>query len=416
MSNKHATRIERSNQGAPKGSAPAPVVDSASLAYYLDGFLLDQRAQRHSPATISFYQRYVKHFLWFLDQRGYPTRLADITPSHLRAFLIYLQEETGGRWGKHDTVTSRPLRPAAVHAFARALRAFWNWASPEAGIPNPFARVEMPKLPNAWKVRTYSPAQIEALFRACDAGMGAFMVARDRAILSLLLDSGIRAGELLRLEAGDIDPNQAAFQVQGKGRKLRPVALGTFARRELRAYLAQRAQRPTDLTALWLTRDGAPLAYPGLRDLFDRLKARADIDIEGGVHVCRHTAATMMHRNGMRGHTIQELLGHEHFDTTRRYYLDVTAEDLVHEHEQYGPLDTMSRELRQGRGPATGQGKDAAARLPPAERLAQEVRQSSYRAVARNYGVSDTTIRKRLEQTGTGEAGRNPGQSAATRG
>jgi DNA-directed RNA polymerase specialized sigma24 family protein len=97
----------------------------------------------------------------------------------------------------------------------------------------------------------------------------------------------------------------------------------------------------------------------------------------------------------MRGSTLQEVLGHTQFDTTRRYYLDISKEDLVAEHAQFGPLDNMSRQLKDT--PLVKAGSTSSA-LPPADVLLREVKQSNYRAVARKYGVSDTTVRNHLKR------------------
>jgi hypothetical protein len=97
----------------------------------------------------------------------------------------------------------------------------------------------------------------------------------------------------------------------------------------------------------------------------------------------------------MRGVVLQETLGHSAFDTTRRYYLDVSTEDLKQEHKLYGPLDNMGDILKEQRG-KLGQTPE----IPPADVLAQEVKSTTYSAVARKYGVSDTSIRKRLKKAG----------------
>src|SRR5690349_6495576 len=142
---------QSNHQKTRKNGSNLAALSLDSLEYYLEGFLLHQRAQRHAPATIVFYERYIRQFLRFLNEKSYPTDLAAITPNHLRSFLIFLQESTGAQWEGRVSRTGKPLKPRAVHAYARALRAFWNWATDEADLPqNPFAKVEMPKLPDAW--------------------------------------------------------------------------------------------------------------------------------------------------------------------------------------------------------------------------------------------------------------------------
>jgi site-specific recombinase XerD len=94
--------------------------------------------QRHTPATITFYRWSLDHFLWWLEREHYSLTLAAITANHIRAFLIYL--ESAGCWDKDQPNTDKPLAPASIHAFARTLRAFFNWATKEARLDaNPFA-------------------------------------------------------------------------------------------------------------------------------------------------------------------------------------------------------------------------------------------------------------------------------------
>jgi site-specific recombinase XerD len=240
------------------------------IRYYIQGFLLKQRAQRHSPHTIKFYQWNLNRFAWFLEAQGYPTQLAAVTPNMIRHFFVYLGEQTQARWGSNHWAANKPLSPHGIHAFARAVRAFFHWAAKEGGLPfNPFSNVEMPSLPNAWKVQTYNEADIVALFAACNTFEVPFVVQRDRAILAILLDTGLRASELLSLEVGDIDPQVSMFQVTGKGQKKRAVVVGSYARKELWAYLTQfRLRMATPYSELWVSHKGTPLTYFGLKQMF----------------------------------------------------------------------------------------------------------------------------------------------------
>ncbi|HET7081113.1 MAG TPA: site-specific integrase, partial [Chloroflexia bacterium] len=153
---------------------PAP----DTLQYYIDAFLLKHRAERHSLKTLKYYETNLSRFQWFLAQHGYSTQLADITPTHIRAFLLYAQEAEAGRWGTDAGRHADKLSPFSVHAFARCLRAFWRWASDEADLSrNPFSNVAMPKIPNQWKVEAFTDAEIKELFRAIERMESPFMVA-----------------------------------------------------------------------------------------------------------------------------------------------------------------------------------------------------------------------------------------------
>ena len=306
-----------------------------SIHYFLDGFLLKQRSQRHSQRTIDFYRDNLQRFIWFLNNQGYPTDLKDITPNHIRHFLIYLNEQSERRWGSDKWNANKPLSPSSVHAYARSLRAFFRWATREARLAfNPFGNVDMPALPNQWKVTVFTDEEIVQLFLACDHMTSPFIAQRNRTMLAILLDSGIRASELLGLQVGDISLNEGAFTVNGKGSKSRTVVIGHVARRELWTYLTRfRLEIETQYQELFISQSRTPLTYNGLKEVFRTLRQISGITrISVRAHICRHTAATLMHRNGMRGATLQEVLGHTKFDTTRRYYLDIAKNDLIAEH------------------------------------------------------------------------------------
>jgi site-specific recombinase XerD len=379
-----------------------------SISYYIEGFLLKQRSQRSSPETIKYYQQKLGRFTWFIDHEGYPPSITELTPNHIRAFLVYLQEQDTNRWGSDAPNANRPLSAWGIHGFARAVRAFFHWACNEGDIPNPFDKIEMPKLPDRWRVESFTDEEIAAMFAACDRMRTEFIRQRNRTILAVLLDSGIRASELIGLTVDSISPQDGLFTVIGKGEKTRDVVIGGVARRELWVYLRDYRQNlRTSSNALFLSQGGTPLTYWGLTQVFKKIKQYSGITRVGvHAHVCRHSYGTLAHRNGMRGSTLQAAMGHSSFDVTRRYYLDIPKEALAQEHEKYGPLDNLRADIR-----ASPKRKVEASKelnemgrwvpvLPDPDRLLIEVRASSYREVARRYGVTDMTIRNRLKKAG----------------
>jgi integrase/recombinase XerD len=408
VSRQQQTRIDSQTSTHAKPTRPSDLPPLESIHYFIDGFLLKHRSQRHSPRTVEFYKEHLSRFVWFLEHEAYPSTLDSITPNHIRHFLIYLSQQK--RWESSAWNANKPLSARTIHAYARALRAFFRWATKEAPLSrNPFENVDMPRVPGQWKVEAFTDEEIVTLFATIDKSGTPFTVQRNRTILAVLLDSGIRASELLGLDVDDVDPRESMFNVKGKGGKSRPAVVGGFARRELWAYLTHfRLKMVAHSRALFLTERGTPLSYDGLMQMFRKLRIKSGIDrVSVRPHICRHTFATKAHRNGMRGSTLQEVLGHSLFDTTRRYYLDISREDLAAEHALYGPLDKLSRDLRPMRessSPANRPVLDENGRfvpkLPEAHVLAREVAQSSYLAVARKYGVSDTAVRKRLKKAG----------------
>ncbi len=366
------------------------------LDYLFDGFLLHQRSRGSTKATVFYYTRYITNFLDYLETNHRPSTYDDLTPNDIRSYFLHLADTPG---------TRGPRRPASIHAAARAVRAFLIWAAGETDLPNPMSKVEMPRLPDAWKVTTLNSGEIQRLFAACDLSSPG-LVLRNRALLSLLLDTGLRASELLSLrvgsvaEVGEVRSRPVIrvldrFEVLGKGRKRRTVYMGTTAQQELRKYLREHPAGTTPAAPLWLTRDRQELVYSGLKEFFRRLKKISGVE-KVHAHVCRHTFATQAHRNGMGGAALQDILGHSDFTVTKKYYLDISSDDLAREHHSFGPLDRLELAPRRH----INESKQVAGTLPGPEVLQAEVSTLGFRGTGRKYGVSDTTIRDRLKKAG----------------
>jgi integrase/recombinase XerC len=150
---------------------------------------------------------------------------------------------------------------------------------------------------------------------------------RDRAILMLLYNTGLRVGELCALNREDVRlPTEGwgALQVVGKGRRLQRLPINRPAAAALSAYLADREDAEP---ALFLNRSGTRFSVRGIALLVNRYLRTAGITDRSGPHVLRHTFATHALRARPNLRAVQELLGHAWVTTTQRYtHLEV--EDL----------------------------------------------------------------------------------------
>lgn len=367
--------------------------DPADIRHYIAGFLLVQDTQGHSARTREWYATMLGKFVWWLEHEHHPTTLTALTPTHIRLFVRYLQVPNAHRWGT-DARTRETLQPRTVHGFVRTLRAFLNWATIEADLPrNPFPKDAVPKQVNPWAVEAFTDAEVAQLFAAINQERNAFLIARNRALLALLLDTGLRASEVLTVTCEQA--SGGTFTVVGKGGKTRPVILGGQSQREIWSYLTHhRLKMRTRANALFVSETGKALTYWGIKGVFRFLKTHSGITrVPVKAHTCRHTFATKAHQNGMRASMLQRLLGHADYNTTLRFYVNISEEDLKVEHDQYGPMDRIKVQ-KADRAVQPGDN------LPSAQELLAEVNASSFNAVARKYGVSDTLIHKRLRKAG----------------
>lgn len=152
---------------------------------------------------------------------------------------------------------------------------------------------------------------------------------RDRALFELAYSCGLRAEELVSLQAADIDYEGEQLRVEGKGRKTRYLPIGEVALAAVRLYVeqgrnglaapGQAGARAPDVGALFLSKTGKPL---GTSDVRRRLRAWATrAQIPGGAtpHALRHSFATHLLDGGADLRSIQELLGHVSVSTTQVY-------------------------------------------------------------------------------------------------
>jgi site-specific recombinase XerD len=151
---------------------------------------------------------------------------------------------------------------------------------------------------------------------------------RDYCILSLFLNCGLRISELVGLNVTDIRGEQ--LRVQGKGNKERVIFLNEACKQALDDWLTERSVMGLiDKNALFVTRQNHKrITTAAVHKLVKKHLTAAGLDsTQYSSHKLRHTAATLMLQNGVDVRTLQEVLGHEHLNTTQ-IYTHVDNEDL----------------------------------------------------------------------------------------
>lgn len=293
------------------------------LLTWVEAFLIDRKARGLSEGTILFYKVKLKLFCKYCKTQ-LVKQISQITPSFLREFLLYL-EETGHNEGGR-------------HAAYRTIRAFLYWYEDEVepeGWKNPIRKVRAPKVPT----EPIDPVPIDVvskMLKTCPRNT--FTGERDTAIMLCLLDTGVRASELLAIDFDDI--NQARGDIlirQGKGRKPRTVYFGKQSKRAIRRYLSHRNDNSP---ALWITHPrfgSARLTYYGLRSIIARRAIDAGVS-KPTLHDFRRTFALSMLRNGTDIFTLAKLTGHSNITILQRY-LKQTSNDLRLSHKRSGPVD-----------------------------------------------------------------------------
>jgi len=239
-----------------------------------------------------------------------------------------------------------------IQTYARSARAFFHWLVRRGTLQsNPFERVAFPKVGRPL-IQTITTEEFEKLLLACapphETGPYAERAAvRNRAILWLLYDTGIRVSELINLHLDDFDRKHGVITVLGKGAKERRVALGQNCLRNLSYYLDKHRPDEEELAEwgsagedhLFLSETRQPLTKNGMEMLFKRLKKRAGIEGKRiSPHILRHTFAMNYLIKSNDPFSLQELLGHEDL-TTVLNYIHMNDTILQEQKRKYSPGD-----------------------------------------------------------------------------
>ncbi len=294
------------------------LADGNRLRQAVNLFLLDCEARNLTPATLRFYWQRLGLFVGYAERAGVTTPAA-ITPALLRAYLLDFRE--------------RQLSPYYQHQHARALRTLCNfWVRDGLLADSPMRTVRAPKLPRD-VLPPFTADDVRALLDACEQE-------RDAALVLTLLDSGLRASELIVLNVGDVDLTTGAVRVRrGKGGKTRIVFTGARTRKAIMRYLMTRASPPADAPLFVTLTTGTRLAFYGLQSLLGRLGRAAGVK-PMGAHRFRRTFAIESLRAGMPLPQLAALMGHEGLAVLQRY-LRLVDEDLRAAHAAHGAVDRL---------------------------------------------------------------------------
>jgi len=235
--------------------------------------------------------------------------------------------------------------PSTVNGYIRSLKAFLNWADREGYELSIDAR-KVSRLKEPQRVPpTLTAEQIASMLAA--PSERTFLGLRDFTMMALMLDSGIRLGEVRGLEVGDV--SIPFVQVVGKGNKQRTVAMSPamqgHLRRWLRAREATLAKAGVKTPVLFPSRTGGALGPKGVHGLIRKAAQAAGIErVRVSPHTMRYTFATHFLRNGGSIVSLQQVMGHTTLAMSRRYAAMVD-EDAFEESMRCSPLAAVRRHL-----------------------------------------------------------------------
>ena len=290
-----------------------------------------ENVKAHSKRTVDEYFLDLRNFFRYLKQMRNPALsglaldqidimdidldfVASVTLTDIYGYLTYLsrdrvQHQNSGNSGYGLSATSRARKIATI-------RSFYNYLTNKRHLlrENPVKDIDSPKLRKTLP-KYLTLDQSTSLLGSVDGKNQE----RDYCILTLFLNCGIRISELVGLNLSDI--NEDTVRILGKGNKVRVLYLNDACQDALKNYLAVR--RPItgrDANALFLSSRNERVSRSTVHAMVKKRLSEAGLDSsEYSSHKLRHTAATLMLQNGVDVRAVQEVLGHEHLNTTEIY-------------------------------------------------------------------------------------------------
>ncbi len=275
-----------------------------------EAFCARLSAEGRSPATIAAYRR---------DLALVARVAGELAPGVVcRAVTAGLLDQVFSAGAVIESERG-PRSAASLHRMKAAVRAFFAWAA-EAGEvnDNPARSIRMHRLPRKLPV-FLTTAEKKRLLKELK-GRTDFSTLRDRAMIEVLLGTGIRLGELTALDMDDIDLDAKHLRVRAKGNVPQVKFIKTDLRTLLRRYLAERRRhgRP-EMEALFLSNRDGRLCQRQIANRLSHWLRRAGIEKELTPHGLRHTFATHLYGATNDLLVVQRALGHRDVSTTQIY-------------------------------------------------------------------------------------------------
>jgi integrase len=258
--------------------------NSKTAVDYLPLFLQSRQAMEISPGTLSFYRVKLSRFLSGLD--------ADTAQRQdIEAFLLQFKN------------------PGNRHAYYRAVKTFYNWRAETFGLLSPMKHMRAPRL-GKLILPSLTREQVLTLLDVVDN-------VRDKAIIALFTESGLRLSELANIKPDNIDWTNRTIRVIGKGRKEAVAPFGPLTESYLRAWLGEyKADGNIWGLNMW-----------GISSMLRRLRQVTGLPCNP--HTFRRTFACLLRKDGVDTMTIKELGRWESLEMVQRYTRSVTFNDSL---------------------------------------------------------------------------------------
>ncbi len=258
--------------------------------------------------TIKVNYSTLKKFVQFIED-GYSIDFdpAKIKINHIRRYLSYLKNDKG------NSPSTRNTKLSVIKGYFEFLD-IYDYTNNKNNPAQFIKRAKTPKTLPVYLTLEESVILLEAAVKMSSHPQ------RDHAVFRLLLQTGCRIGELVKLKVWDLDLKEKYIRVTGKGNKQRLIPLTPNTCQALEKYMEVREKINNDEDSLFLDSSGIPLSRNIISETFKMLCLEAGIEKPNlSLHKLRHTCLTLLLKAGVDLPVLKEIAGHERISTTVRY-------------------------------------------------------------------------------------------------
>lgn len=293
-----------------------------NLEHHFQHFLIFCKVEGFTPKTIKNYRSFIKPFIDHCRNELGIEDTSALLPIHIRSYLLTFKDR---------------VKPYTFHDYFRAIKRFFNWLVDEGVLSvSPMANMKPPRIPKTI-IQPFQTDHIRSLLALCEKNT--FLGVRNRAIILVFLETGLRLKELANMQIEDIDFERGIIKVMGKGARERVVAIQLRTQKALLRYLLS---RDDNHRCVWVSEERRPLTEWGIAIMIRKLGKRAGLNnVRCSPHTFRHTAATMSLDNGASEFEVQAMLGHSTITMTRRYVATLNSEKAAKAHKRFSPVEHL---------------------------------------------------------------------------
>ena len=301
------------------------------LRAVLNEFIYECRIKHFTPQTIkSYYNGNNLLIRWLIDNRNIAD-IEEVKTTDLKAY-VYFKLENG-------------LKETYVNGVIKQMRAFFKYAVENEYIAhNPALKVNWAKESKPL-IKTFTDKQAKQLSNAFTNAN--YLECRNKTIIIMLLDTGIRNNELCILK--DISLSDDVLTIFGKGNKERQVGISPVLQKQLSTYIRIRNSYFQDKKkhddVLFLSRTGRKCTVVAIENILKEAGKRINLDetIRCSPHTCRHFYAQNMVKHGIDVYSLSRLLGHVNISITQRYLESMLNKDIVKRSITMSPLMNIDK-------------------------------------------------------------------------